>query len=543
MTQTANTYQQFDRRQNLTLLKVYTAYRVVVCLVLLITYVTKPFENAVFGSSNQNLFFYGVIGYLAVNIITLIGVLPKTRQLNNQQLFISFFIDVLAVLILIDSSGGVRSGLEIILVVSVAASSIMLPSQIALLLAALASLGLLADTARLVHEELAGVANFLSAGLVGIVLFLTAFFIQNLASRIRGSQMLAEQHAADITKLQQLNQQIVQRMRTGILVCDQSGQILLANTAAGELLGDKHISRVSNIHPETIPDVLLTPLQLWQDSPQFRSPPLYVDKSDRELLVNFSSIENRRSADTLIFLEDNRRLVKQAQQMKLASLGRLTASIAHEIRNPLGAISHASQLLAESDQLDTADKRLCDIIQNHSARMNKVIENILHLSSRNASNPERLSLNDWIRRFIDEFQDDTGMDCTIRFESDDSAHYTFVDSSQLNQVLTNLTQNGLRYSQQRTGEATLLLKLYNHPTTSLPVMDIIDDGPGVAEQDIELIFEPFYTTDPKGSGLGLYISRELCEANEARLDYIAYDEGKHCFRISFPHPDRQPRPE
>lgn len=543
MTSTEQAYQQFDHRQNLSLLKAYTAYRVVVCLILLVTFLAKPFNTLVFGSVKEQLFLYGVVAYLSINLITLVAILPKTRQLNNQQLFLNFFIDTFAILILTDASGGIPSGLQLLLVVSVAASSIMLPPQIALLLAALGSLGLLTDTAILVRENLIQVSAFLPAGLVGIVLFLTAFLIQNMSARIRGSQLLAAQRAADVSKLQQLNQQIVQRMRTGILVCDQAGRILLANSAAGELLGDRDLIEVSKIKPRTLPDILLAPLTLWQDSHSYRAPPVYIDKSDREIIISFSAISEVSQADTLIFLEDNRRLVKQAQQMKLASLGRLTASIAHEIRNPLGAISHASQLLAESEQLLSADRRLSDIIQNHAARMNKVIENILHLSSRNSSNPERVCLDEWLKQFVEEYQSELGKQCSIVLDSDNQPHFSCFDGSQMNQVLTNLTQNGLRYSENQTGEAKLCFKLYNHPVTDLPILDIIDYGPGIPQDQVDLVFEPFYTTDPKGSGLGLYISRELCEANEARLDYIANEQGHSCFRLSFPHQDRQPRPE
>lgn len=543
MTRTSKAFLQADHQQNLSLLKIYTLYRVVISVVLLAIFLFEPFDHVFFGRANHQLFFYGIALYLIINLITLIVVLPKSKQLSNQQLFLTFFVDVMVIIFLMDSSGGVSSGLELLLVVIVAASSIMLMPQLALLMAALASLGVLADTVNLIIHDSINMSSFISAGLIGIILFLTSFFIQNLAARIRGSQLLAEQRAEDVTKLQQLNQQIVQRMRTGILVCESTGKVLLANSAAGELLGDATLTRVSNIVPHRISDPLLQQLRTWQVSPQFRLPPFHVQESDRELLVNFSSISESPEAGTLIFLEDNRRLIQAAQQMKLASLGRLTASIAHEIRNPLGAISHASQLLAESEQLNADDRRLCDIIQNHSARMNKVIENVLQLSSRNAPNPERVLLSQWLQQFIEEFTSRDDRQGAIELQTDDSPHETIVDSSQLNQVITNLCHNGLRYSLKQTGEAKIVFKLYDHAITRLPILDIIDFGPGVPGDAIEHIFEPFYTTDPRGSGLGLYISRELCEANEARLDYIHTESGGGCFRISFPHPDRRLRPD
>lgn len=541
-----DTLQNLDHRQNLSLLKVYTMYRLVVCVILIVTLFTNPSDTLLFGKANLKMFLYGVISYFLINLVTLVLIVPKTRQLTDQQLFLNFFIDVVAILVMIDASGGVASGLELLLVVTIAACSIMLPSQIALLLTAIASLGLLAETASQVYQQAVTVSGFISTGLVGMVLFLTAFFIRNLASRIRGSQLLAYQHALDVGKLQQLNQQIVHRMRTGIIVCRQNGEILLANSAAGELLGETDIANRDSMATRQLPALLKSPLSQWLSMPTFRPGPLHIQQSDREVLVSFTAISEGQEADTLIFLEDNRRLVKQAQQMKLASLGRLTASIAHEIRNPLGAVSHAAQLLAESEKLSSSDQRLCDIIENHCDRMNRVIENILNLSSRNAPDPERIALATWLQRFIDEFDayaSDVYDNWAIEFRCDNTENDTFIDSSQMLQVLINLSVNGLRYSLQHCGEAKIVFHLFRHPVTQLPVLDVIDFGPGVDPEAIQHIFEPFYTTDPRGSGLGLYISRELCEANEARLDYIRTESGQSCFRISFPHPDRQPAPE
>lgn len=543
MADTSNIYHQSNHQQNLSLLKIYTVYRVLVSIAILLIFLLDPFKNVFFGNHNPELFFYSVSAYLVVNLIALIVVLPKSKQLTNQQLFFSFFLDIVAIVVLMAASGGVRSGLELLLVVTIAASSIMLPRQLALLIASLASLAVLAETISLTTQNVTQNSSFLSAGLLGIILFITSFFIQNLSLRIRGTQLLAEQRAVDVNKLQRLNQQIVQRMRTGILVCSQSGHVLLANNAASELLGDRTLKNLSSLHPQQLPDTLLIKFRIWQATPHYRTPLFRAHLLGPELQASFTAISDDEGADILIFLEDNRRLAQRAQQMKLASLGRLTASIAHEIRNPLGAISHAAQLLNESDQLNLADQRLCDIIRNHSGRMNKVIENVLQLSSRNAANPETINLYRWLQQFIDEFEYIGDTTWSIELQSDGAVHESTLDSSQLNQVVTNLSQNGLRYSQLQTGEAKILFNIHSHPITELPVLDIIDYGAGVGDEAIEHIFEPFYTTDPKGSGLGLFISRELCEANETRLDYILTEQGNSCFRISFPHPDRRLQPE
>ena len=532
-------------RQNLPLLKVYTAYRLLLSIALIATFLLDPYQNPLVGTLKPDLFIYTCAIYALINIIVLVLILPRKTPFSSHQLFLNFFTDIIAIILIVDASGGISSGVGILMVVVIAASSIVLRGQLAILIVSLACLAILGDTLNLINQEHLELASLLPTGLLGIILFITSFFIQNLASRILGTQRIAEQRAADVGKLQRLNQQIVQSMRTGILVTGQSGKIYLANTAASELLTDERLRTLSDLHSEiTLPPELMKEFQHWLEHPQYLTPPFRATETGPEIHASFSAISNGENSHKdntgfLIFLENNRQLAQRAQQMKLASLGRLTASIAHEIRNPLGAISHAAQLLEEAESLSEADQRLCAIIHNHSDRVNKVIENVLQLSSRSAPCPEKIHLKQWLENFIEEFKSTDQQDCSICLRSDGHEQQVSVDSSQLTQVVTNLAQNGLRYSQQKTGQASLLFDIHIHPVTRLPVLDVIDDGAGISADVRENIFEPFYTTETKGSGLGLYISRELCEANEARLDYIRTEEGSSCFRISFPHPDRR----
>jgi two-component system sensor histidine kinase PilS (NtrC family) len=543
----AQTMPKNDQQQNLALLNIYTIYRICLCLALLGAFFLLSDEPLV-GHIKPEQFFYSTSTYLLLNVIGFFFILPKTTTLNNNQLFSNFLLDVAFIIAIADSSNGVGSGLGLLLVVIVAASGILLSSQLALLIAAIASIAIIADTARLISEGYLNLSNFLPAGLLGMVFFITSLLIQNLANRIRGANIIAEQRALDVSQLQSLNQSIVQRMRTGILVSNREGRVQLANAAASELLGDtrlqyapKNSGTYENDH-YNLPKELLAQFHQWQQTPQYLTPAFRPTATGPELHASFSALNSEDVGDVLIFLEDNRRLAQQAQQMKLASLGRLTASIAHEIRNPLGAISHAAQLLAESEDMITPDQRLCEIIERHSKRMNNVIENVLELSRRSAPKSEKIVLKKWLQQFIDEFKNTDDDDFKISLSGDDRCEVT-TDCTQLTQVISNLAQNGLRYSRQETGKATLQLDSHINPNTGLPVLDIIDDGVGIAQPDQKNLFEPFYTTETKGSGLGLYISRELCEANEARLDYIRTDNNRSCFRISFPHPDRRLSPE
>jgi two-component system sensor histidine kinase PilS (NtrC family) len=255
-----------------------------------------------------------------------------------------------------------------------------------------------------------------------------------------------------------------------------------------------------------------------------------------EIRINFARLQAQENSDTLIFVEDNRIMSQEAQQLKLASLGRLTASIAHEVRNPLGAISHAAQLLSESPDINEADSRLSEIIQSHSRRVNTIIENVLQLSRRKASLPELIDLAEWIPEFVEEYKHTKKAQIAVVLKQ--TGVKTRVDTSQLQQVLTNLMDNGLRYSEELTGSSTLTLEVGVDSENELPYLHVIDDGPGIPESEVEQVFEPFFTTASTGSGLGLYISRELCEANQASLIYKRTLAGKSCFRLNFAHPER-----
>jgi two-component system sensor histidine kinase PilS (NtrC family) len=227
---------------------------------------------------------------------------------------------------------------------------------------------------------------------------------------------------------------------------------------------------------------------------------------------------------TLVFLDDLSQISQQAQQLKLAALGRLTAGIAHEIRNPLGAISHAAQLLLESEELTAADRRLNQIIHDQSRRMNLVIENVLQLSRRRQTEPQLLDLKQWLEAFVVNLRDELTAGQSVHMDIGAGVLSTQMDAEQLQQVMSNLVQNGLRYSGQLHEHAQVWLRLFQAPYSELPTLDVLDDGPGVAEEHLAKIFEPFFTTESKGTGLGLYLSRELCEG------------GGSCMRMTFAHP-------
>jgi two-component system sensor histidine kinase PilS (NtrC family) len=258
-----------------------------------------------------------------------------------------------------------------------------------------------------------------------------------------------------------------------------------------------------------------------------------MDKDHPLVQLNFAPLQDNPKCDLIIFVEDTGRVQQQAQHLKLASLGRLTASIAHEIRNPLGAISHAAQLLAENSALDEGDQRLLGIVRNHSNRINTIINNILDMSRQNNVQMEPVLL----RGFIDDCLADY---CQGHMKSDnidikgDQRVTVRIDPKRMMQVVINLVDNGLRYSELRTGSRKISIRIDKLSDTEQPYVDIRDYGPGIPEDQVKNLFEPFYTTEATGTGLGLYIAKELSEANRARLFYTG-DENGACFRILFAH--------
>jgi two-component system sensor histidine kinase PilS (NtrC family) len=317
-------------------------------------------------------------------------------------------------------------------------------------------------------------------------------------------------------------------------VADKSGEIISANEAARQLL---HLPQDEQIHIK-LPEVIQQKLTAWQQNTFATSAPFRMDQKGIQIQVGFSYLDPQERTETLIFLEDYSRLLGRAQQIKLVSLGRLTASIAHEIRNPLGAISHASQLLNESDSLHEDDARLIEIIQNHSKRVNYIITNILELSRAQKSLvPELIDIEGWLPEFIDTFRSTSGDPVEIDLSIAKTDLRIRFSLSQLDQVMTNLCENGFNHSKNSNTPKLTIIAGFSS-SSQRPYLDIIDEGPGVKTEDEERVFEPFYTTEKGGTGLGLYISREICEAHQAELSFRRTDENKSCFRITFSQPDR-----
>lgn len=515
------------------LLRIYGIYRVLLAISILVFFIVGTGNT-----SDSDARTYFAIATTYVGLCTLTALIARTRIGRARvQAFIAFVIDIVVMTGLQFAQYSKSTDLTLLQVVAVAAGSIILRGRMPYFLAALASLSILFENVgfRFFNETLDS-SDIMRAGFKGVSMFATAFFAQQLVNRLRESEALAEKQAEDLASLEELNHHIIQRMRTGIIVVNANDEIVMINDSCWRMFNMPALGKHGPL--EQLSPELEQQLTAWRQNSLMRGKPFRAAVNGPDVLANFTPLETGDVSEVLIFVDDNTRMAQQAQQLKLASLGGLTASIAHEIRNPLGAISHAAQLLGESTELTPPDARLADIIQKHSLRMNRVIENVLQLSRRRPTQPERSDLCAWIREFISEYKSGCATACDIELRCQQEPVPFYADHTQIQQVFHNLVQNGLRYSEKQTGAASLIINIGITLQTQQPFVDIIDRGPGISPEQADKIFEPFYTSEKTGTGLGLYIARELCEANQARLDYIPLKSGS-CFRVTFAHPARQ----
>jgi len=510
-------------------------YRVLVPLVLLGLYSLGGARGI--GISSPQIFVGTAVFYLCFGLGNVILVRRRLATVAVQTI-LQAIVDMVVSVVLLHTWGGVSSGLGLLFLLPVGGLAFLLIPRNALFLAAIAALSVLADT---IWQQLDGhtdIGSYATAGLLGIVLFTIAAAASFVASRMRESEALVRQKDVDLANLAELSQYIVQHLRESLLVVDAADRIRLINESAAEILGDEHAvpgALVGEVSPR-----LLYSLTTWRQSERGQNSPSSFVAADggRVIQPHFAPLGEASPGPTLIFLEDTSLMAERVQQGKLAALGRLSASIAHEIRNPVGAMSHAGQLLAESPNIGADERRLTDIIRNNSERVSTIINNVLQLSRREATKPSRLSLGDWIQEFLDEFCETMQVpDTRIRLQEDASDLEVRFDPSHLHQVVWNLCDNALKYGETRAG-VSVELKLGRLTPSNRPFLEVADRGPGIEHQAVDRIFEPFFTGRKGGTGLGLFIARELCQLNRAVLIYEPRSGDGSVFRIVFSDPQR-----
>lgn len=506
------------------ILRVLGGYRLLLALLILALY-NFGFSGYLFDTVRPAYFMPLITGYVAAA-----GVLWPTSWVRLPALQIqahtAFIVDAVAIVALMHAGHGISNGLGVLLMTPIVGSSLLLPLRLSLAHAALGTLILF--TAAL-FRSVQGASDYTTSGLLGLMLFATALGAGAVAQRARRSEALAARVGSDLASLARLNERIVESMETPVLVVDEDRRLRLLNGAAKRLLIEVHDFGAGQPLGRLLP-ALEDALKSWEGNPNQAQEPVTLGGDGTELIPRFTRLGFSVWSPVLVLLDDAARVREQAQQLKLAALGRLSAGIAHEIRNPLSAIHHASQLLAEGPALPEADRRLLEMIQRHSHRIDRIITDVLRLSRRDAATPVSLSLADFVNQSLNLFLDSYTPRGTITLELTDHQARVRFDPDQLHQVLHNLWRNSFDHSGRESTQVRVQCGRIN--PGQRPYIDIIDDGAGIGPEAHDKLFEPFFTTAHHGTGLGLYLSREICEYNQARLIHVPRSHGTQ-FRLIF----------
>jgi len=465
------------------------------------------------------------MAYLVAALLLLLG--GRHGHLRTQAR-LGIGVDIAAATLAMHALPSSGSGIALMLLFNVGAASLLLPLRSGLGAAALAAAALIGEY---VWSELAdgGATRPLAELLMFAVSFLAMATVTNLVGRqVRATQALAERRGLEAANLAEVSELIIRRMRTGVLLVGNDNLIRLANESAMLLLGDEEGDR----HLDLVAPELARRLNRWRKDGTVDETPLQLAPDLPEVLPRFTRLM-ADSEQALVFLDDTSSLSRRAESMTLATLGRFSASLAHEIRNPLAAISYSTQLLEEA-RLPDADRRLLQIIHQQTQRMNGIVENVLSLARRERAQPDHVELVGFARRFVEEYANSHPLDGDVlQVSTKATAVPALVDQRHLHQVLTALVHNALTYGRMPGEPARVTLAISDQHG---PQLDVLDRGPGIPDGVAAQLFRPFFTTSGHGTGLGLYIARELCRANQAALEFVAMPGGGACFRIRLPGP-------
>ncbi len=437
--------------------------------------------------------------------------------------------DIFFLALVMIAGGSSGAPLPILLFPQLAASGWLLRTQTAFFHAALAAIVLLGlETYRLLGGEIAGTQLFQTA-LICLGYFAMVGTAVVIGRYTKASEDLATQRGIDVANLEQVNRLIIQDMQDGVLVVDLTGVVRGHNAQVTRLLGGFGRMR-GGMRLVEFSATLHDYWRRWNEDFSEPLPPFKVDTTQRLLRVRLVRIGSGLNGGTLIYLEDLGRAQNEAQQMKLAAMGRLTASIAHEVRNPLSAINQAAQLLQEDGSVAPEGRRLLSMIRSNAKRIDRIVGEVLQLNRRDRQQPEVIHLRDFVRALTEEvIQAENIPPGGVVIDISDDLLVMF-DRGHLNQIAWNLVRNAWQHCQKR--EASIRVAARAGYMGDAVICELGDDGPGVPAEFRAQIFEPFFTTRPGGTGLGLYIARELADANGAALELLPRSPGA-IFRMTF----------
>lgn len=441
-------------------------------------------------------------------------------------------LDLGAIAVLVVTGGGAASGWAILFLLPLAGASLLLPSLLVFFICALAVLTILIDAGVRAIALDSSDSLLFQAGVYGAALFAVTALLRALSARLAQQERLARTRGRDLQNQLAINRLVIAQMDQGVIVVDRTTHVRANNRAARRMLGLEAQAQLTSTKLTERPEgrELAAAFLSWVDGGRSEgtwsttdvgSGAQPVPPTESRLRARFARPTTTTSDEFVIFMEDVRDVEDRAQQLKLAAMGRLTASIAHEIRNPLAAISHAGQLLGE-DANDPVLKRLAAIVRENTQRLNRLVEDVLRVARREPPLGDQLDIADFVRQFLNEFVRDRGLASgVVQLDAPAGLHVKF-EQSHLRQVLYNLVDNALRFASGQPGSVRILIE--PAPEGDRPQLWVFDDGPGVPFDARPALFEPFFTTRTQGTGLGLYLAREFCVTNRAELGYGAHRE-------------------
>ena len=525
----ASAKDNIDRSQ---VFAVYNVYRLVIGSVLF-ALTLSPSESVLVA---DNAAVQRLVGLLFIVTSLMISTLGARSTLTSESgIFGVMMIDVVATTLISDPNNVVASGFTALYLVTAAAAGMSLRSrQLSILVAAITVIAILADTTFHISRSETDSGELIYAGLRGVLVFGVSWLGQIASATLNRATERAEIATSEALKLKRFNDQIVEHMQTGILLVSPDNTLRPANSAALDLLS---LETTSPRPAHLIDRQLAERLEEWRDGGTLMPSPFKPERGHRTLLPRFSTLENDRNGDGLLFIDDYTPMTQFAQSLKLNSLGRLTGSIAHEIRNPLAAVNNAVQLLVENESMSADDRELANIVLRNTNRMNDTVNNVLELSRRVPPTMEPIHVSEWLTGIVRDFKESHAKAATLSIKGNYETPI-MADKNQMKRVLDNLIDNALRHSEAASGDRTALIEVSGSLSPRLCFIDIIDDGDGVPEAAQARLFEPFFTTNPEGTGLGLYLCKELCESNGADISYRKTADGRSSFRLSI-----RPQPE
>ena len=444
-------------------------------------------------------------------------------------------IDLVVMLLATHAMPGAGPGIALMLVFNLAAGSLFLSVRWAMVFAAAATAALVAEYTWDRIEQVHAYRPLAEVLMFSVAYFAVAALMHHLGRQMQDARRLADQRGAEAANLAEINELVIRRMRIGVILVDGTGRVRMTNEAAQLLLRDDSDGDRPGMHgrvlAEVVPELAMR-LAAWLHDGRQDDTPMACGPDRTDVLPRFARLL-ATSDSTLIFLDDTSLVSRRAESITLAAMGRFSASLAHEIRNPLAAISYATQLLEESQDLSSSDRRLLQIIHQQCMRTNGIVESVLGLARRERAKPEHIELVGFMRNFIDDYRMIVPEEnAQLRITDGPPRLPVMFDPRHLQQIMTSLVNNAVRYGHM-PGEMPRIA-IHVEGDQRAPVISVLDRGPGIPESVASQLFRPFFTTSENGTGLGLYIAHELCRANEATLEYIAVPGGGACFRITLP---------